>query len=1177
MFTGIIRALSTATFNPETQILTLNTAENVDFWGNYQCGDSICVNGTCLTIFDDNDDKLVNFYLQKETLQCTTFGLPEYQNSQIVNLEKSMSVTDRFDGHIVLGHVHGYGTVKNILHNSDNSKEIFIELCLCPKELQHTLYKKSSITINGISLTIADIVDNNSTIRVSIIPYTWMHTNLQYINIGSKLNIEFASFDNVEPKTHEYWMKQAIAIGNNGRLTSAPNPWVGCIIVRDNKVIVGSGFHKKCGTDHAEIVAIKDMNNHNDSSNTSTNSTLAMYVTLEPCNHIGRTGPCTKAIIESGIKKVIIALIDPDSLVHGQGIKHLRDNDIYVIVGICEQEAKESLEPYLIHRNLGIPQCILKIGMSLDGRIACQDKSSRWITNESSRNNVQKLRSSCQAILIGVNTALIDNPMLVPQTEPNNPILRVILDTRGRLTSGTLIDSAKIYNTLIYTSDYVSKETLQLWDQANVNYEIVRRDEDDQVCLYKVLYSLGKRGILQLLVEGGPTIHKSFLKMQTKQHGSVLMYVYLGGNLLGSSAIPWIQSTLTNTITDSKNITLHVRKTETFGQNDVLIVYTADIGIQDTLDIFNTQESSIQEAIDTIKSGNMVIVMDAQDRENEGDFVMAARYCDSNHLQKMIRYTSGILCAPMTQNQAEQLRLPIMISNNQDKHNTAFTVSCDSSKYITTGISAKDRAMTFRVLGTSIDSNDLNRPGHIFPLIARPGLLQERCGHTEASVTLCKLADIEPPVAAIGEIMNDDGTIARRPDLFKFAKFHGIPIVSIESIKKYCETMCPIDTIKYCTITGESKLDTDPIIANCTIPISFHGKSFGLWNLYCFKAYEDPIYQTTFSDTQKSKIRVALIKNSIFPSTLSKSVIVRIHSACFTGDIFGSEKCDCGRQLYESIKYIHEQGHGIFIYETEHEGRGIGLVDKIKAYHLMENDKGLDTYSANHCLGYCDDIRSYLGSVEILKYFNVTNINLLTGNPDKAQCLKEHGFNVQIISDVVSLPKNQHNDRYIDAKFQKGFNYKSFPEFDFNIENDKLQDLKITIITASWNSQYTFLLRDTCIEVLYEQGLLESNIVNVQVPGAFEIPAACSKYLLQSDVVICIGVLIKGESLHFEYISDSVINALMQLQINHKKPVIYGILNVLNVDQANERASKNSGLGRSWAMTALQMHKVLNM
>lgn len=391
------------------------------------------------------------------------------------------------------------------------------------------------------------------------------------------------------------------------------------------------------------------------------------------------------------------------------------------------------------------------------------------------------------------------------------------------------------------------------------------------------------------------------------------------------------------------------------------------------------QFDPIDAVIADIREGRMVIVTDDEDRENEGDIVCAASKITPQVINFMAKNARGLICAPIGEEKAKSLGLPAMVQRNRDTFSTNFTVSVDAAKDISTGISAPDRARTISILA-SPDSRgaDLVQPGHIFPLVAKPGGVLRRAGHTEAAVDLATLAGLEP-AGVICEIMSEDGTMARLPELMAFAKTHGLKICTIESLIQYRR-----DREKLVEREQVIKMPTD----------------FGNFDLH--------LYRSKLSDEH----HLALVKGTIDDG---EPVLVRVHSECLTGDVFGSRRCDCGGQLHTALQRIDQEGRGVLLYMRQ-EGRGIGLPAKIHAYKLQE--QGYDTVEANLKLGYPMDLRDYGLGAQILFDLGIRKIRLMTNNPRKVVGLQGH--NLEIIEQVpIKLEPNEHNAKYLETKRDK--------------------------------------------------------------------------------------------------------------------------------------------------------------
>ena len=390
--------------------------------------------------------------------------------------------------------------------------------------------------------------------------------------------------------------------------------------------------------------------------------------------------------------------------------------------------------------------------------------------------------------------------------------------------------------------------------------------------------------------------------------------------------------------------------------------------------------NTIPEALQAIKNGELIIVVDDEDRENEGDFIAAAECVTAETINFMSKYGRGLICAPLQEDRCEALELDLMVHNNTALHETPFTVSVDLLGYgCTTGISAMDRAKTVQALvNPATLPTELGRPGHIFPLKAKKGGVLRRVGHTEATIDLARLAGFAP-AGVLVEIMNEDGTMARLPQLMEIAAQHNLKIISIEDLIEY-------------RLKNESLVEE---ITRVDMPTK-HGH----FKLIAFKE--------TLTNTE----HLALIKGEWQPN---EPILTRVHSSCFTGDILGSLRCDCGDQLEKAMQMVQQEGKGVILYMNQ-EGRGIGLVNKLKAYKLQE--QGMDTVEANLHLGFNMDERDYGTGAQILRKLGVQKLRLMSNNPKKRKGLI--GYGLEIVENIaIEIPANEHNKKYLETKKEK--------------------------------------------------------------------------------------------------------------------------------------------------------------
>lgn len=395
--------------------------------------------------------------------------------------------------------------------------------------------------------------------------------------------------------------------------------------------------------------------------------------------------------------------------------------------------------------------------------------------------------------------------------------------------------------------------------------------------------------------------------------------------------------------------------------------------------------ATIREAIEDIRAGKFVVVVDDEDRENEGDLIIAAEKVTPESINFMAKYGRGLICMPMLGDRLDDLRIPMMVQNNTSRHTTAFTVSVEARDGTTTGISAADRAATVqKLIDPAATPDDFVMPGHMFPLRAKDGGVLQRAGHTEATIDLARLAGLFP-AGVLCEVMNDDGSMARLPQLEEFAAQHGIKIISIT------------DLIAYRRL--HERLITR--VAEANLPTSYGAP------------YEREFRAIGYTSPYQPGEHMALVMGDI---SGPEPVLVRVHDECLTGDVFGSMRCECGDQLQKALKQIAEAGRGVLLYMRQ-EGRGIGLHNKLRAYRLQE-EAGLDTVEANLALGFKEDLREYGIGAQILADLGLTRIRIMTNNPKKITGIESYGL--EIVEQVPIIGEvNPYNERYINTKITK--------------------------------------------------------------------------------------------------------------------------------------------------------------
>ena len=1049
MFTGIVKFVSRVDFDAETWKLRIPYDE---FFKDSVLGDSICVNGVCLTLVEKNESGGLFFDISPETGRLTNIQ----QHHQVwANVEKSMKYGEDIGGHCISGHVHTTARIVDIATDGGAGGCVRIEFELLDGEVVH----KDSISLNGVSLTaiVAGISSQSSVFAVSMVPYTYTNTVFKYLQIGDIVNAEL----NTAKKTHhshEYFMREAVKESHRGRYAAPPNPWVGAVVVKDN-AIVATGFHKFFGDLHAEANALENLQ--------ETGCTL--YCTLEPCSHVGKQPACAKTIVNSGkISKVVVGILDPDERVNGKGVEYLRTNGVEVEVGVLKDEIDEDLHPYIVYKKNGNrPFVKAKIALSFDGKYAVPFTNTQ-ITSKKLQNEMHEERRRSQCIVVGSGTVVRDDPKLLGGDCP----IIVAIDSKGVIPATSTIMRKGTYVFTNCPPDHPHLEVVYLPIPAG-----------DDICSLLMQF-LEEHNVMECLIEGGGELQALF-------HSKKLIDQFIvcrSPKKIGIAGKSW----------DLDLENFKAAKSEVRGENEVVTVYN-----RDTQPVITAEESfsSIADAVDAFKSGKLVVVMDSEDRENEGDLIVHADLVTREQIALINRLCTGIICVPISKKIFQESGLGMMVANNTDAHRTAFTVSCDSES-CSTGVSAEDRLATVRAI--SAGSAHLRKPGHMFPLVANELGLSARKGHTEASIDMCKLCGLKE-TAVISELILENGTMMRFKEAFDVAKKLNIPIIHTDQIYKEGLKMGIYDT-------------TQPpvkLLAECDLTLRKYGK----WKLM------------SFSSLFGSENKVL-----VYGAGGAGAPIVRIHSECFTGDVLGSEHCDCGPQLQNSLEKIHANGSGCVIFPASHEGRGIGFTEKVKAYALLQGSDGLDTYSANTKLGHKPDCRNYSECKPILEVLGIVdNFQLLTSNPDKINALE--GLKFSAVNDVCGMtPKNLD---YLTAKAKKHGTFK-LPVVVGGSHK------RVCIIHASW---YSDLIEPFVDKI--KLGL--ENCTVVKVPGCFEIPLQVQKHIKMYDCVVCIGVILKGETYHFECMAKTITSAIMKLQLEYSVPVLDYILPCYTREQAVAR------------------------
>ena len=597
----------------------------------------------------------------------------------------------------------------------------------------------------------------------------------------------------------------------------------------------------------------------------------------------------------------------------------------------------------------------------------------------------------------------------------------------------------------------------------------------------------------------------------------------------------------------------------------------------------------VAQAVRDIADGRPVVVVDDADRENEGDIIVAASKMTPDLMAFMIRHTSGVICVPLPGEHLDRLQLPLMTPHNSERMRTAFTISVDARDGVTTGISAEDRARTVRTLvDSATEPYEIVRPGHIFPLRYAEGGVLRRPGHTEAAVDLARLAGL-PAAGVLAEVVNDDGTMARLPQLREFADEHGLTLISIEQLIDYRRR-----SERMVSRMVETRLPN----------------AYGQWRAF---GYQNSVDQTE---------HLVLVLGDVGDG---RDILVRAHSECLTGDVFGSRRCDCGDQLEASMAAIAAEGRGVVLYLRGHEGRGIGLISKLRAYQLQ--DAGADTVDANLELGLPADAREYSTGAQILADLGVRSVRLLTNNPAKVSGLS--GFGVEVAGRVaLPVTPTPENLRYLTVKrdrlghlidglpatlngapahgerlsgtaqrlrhspgrrpvsavryrlaspgrearrCRRGCRWRGLQDRCGRLASPRADTvsgegrpaaetvdaagLTLAIAVTRWHAEITDALTGRALAAAKACGVNDPLVV--RVPGAVELPVVAAELARRHDAVACLGAVIRGGTPHFEYVCDAVTYGIARVALDTGKPVGNGVLTCDTLEQARDRSGQD--------------------
>lgn len=1131
-------------------------------------GDSIAISGVCLTVVAIGNDYL-EFDLSDETLNKTTLSKPPQVE---VHVEPALRFGDAIGGHLVSGHVHGVGSLISL---DSQTGEMWVHLPAGAFPTMPTL--KDSIAIDGVSLTVAEVDAQKHAIRIALIPHTIKLTLFKNLPRGAPVNLElnletlkassssssaYASATTTAAKkasdeptvwqpppvlhtqqahggtspllksttpsdtavsgsgsadrTDAYWMRIAIGEAEKGRFTAPPNPWVGAVLVDQNNCLVQGGYHKRPGGAHAEREITAPMEG------------CTLYCTLEPCCHFGRTPPCVDHILASRPARVVVGTLDPDSRVSGKGVEALQKAGIPVTVGVAEEEVRYSLRSYLWHRSHNdTPYVVAKLALSQDNCFAYTTDSEvkrQWITGDYAREHGHGLRAGSQRIVVGKNTAGMDKP------------------------------------------------------QLNVRYGYVIDRQPEAVVSTRSLdwYHSNDKNCIQILVEGGPELEDDLLRRGIIQE----FVLYRSTKILGLNGIRWMPSF------SSQNWVLVETKTFVDGDTMQRFIHRQSLGspsresiprlpageaVPEGVDDYTTcRMDDIETALDALRRGSMIIVMDDETRENEGDLMMLADRMNLRNMKLLLANTTGIVCATMTADRAQQLDLPLMVPQNmnRDKHRTKFTVSVDAYTGVTTGVSAADRMKTLSMLAaSSTKPTDLARPGHIFPLVAVAGGLLERRGHTEAGVELARMAGMADPVMVICELY-DSGT-GRMMSRSQCAQL-GFPIITIDTIKD--AVLGPVWADLFLA-DGEAFTTLDLGLANA-----------GKWQVLSWG-----------SRGEERVIRWLPQQGSSTASNGSNTVLLQFVTLPGNSPIEAQQALLASKALQEAMNSsmkasLNGKFKEVLVIFRRAKPNSVGADEPtsstgtlvqvdgrtlaVGSYPLVGNKERQPVTIATAFIDATVRTLQNLGltpasvNVEVLP--NLSANGIPTSEHSAPQTLLRHPVyapppapHESTSSSPLSPTEKCAASSSTTTEVAPGIILKKVAPKPWVLSQEEksiLSKVKVCFVQAEWHRQFSDPLVQ-CIQTELSEHFCVANFVTEFAPGSFELPRIV-QHLSRVDptitVFIAIGILIKGETDHYDLVAKEATANIARIQLTDNIWAVNCILACHDLQQVAERCLPES-------------------